>query len=79
MTGDTQQLLDRIAACENRSKANPRKVVKVSPGFYYLTVDDLTWSITHEREIDRWVAYVNNFVYTDEMKTKREIIESILG
>lgn len=72
-------LLQHIEQVEKKSKANPKKVYRVSPGFYFLTVDEKLWSITYCTEIKMWTAYVDRFLEADETHTKRQMIEVLLS
>lgn len=76
-----QELLQHIEQCDTKSRANPRKVVKVSSGCYYLTVDDHLWHIIYDSEINRWYSYTNDdkSLETDETRTKRQQIDCLLS
>ena len=77
--GKNHQLQQHIEQIEIKSKANPRKVFRVSKGFYFLTVDSQTWHITYCSEIKRWQAYVNKFLEADETVTKKEMMDCLLA
>jgi hypothetical protein len=77
---ENREFLAFLEKCEARSKANPRKVINVAPGFVFLTLEDgNTWSIVHDRAAREWVAYVGNFLEADPKKTKREMVASLLA
>lgn len=76
---ENREFLAFMKKCEARSKATPRKVINVAPGFYFLTVEGNTWSIVHDRSAREWVAYVGNFLEADPKQTKRDLVASLLA
>ena len=77
-----QKTLNRIELLKQKSVTYPKKVIKVTPGFYWLTCEDgNTYKVIHDRdEHHRWYAYSedDDSLYTDEYLTKKGVINCLL-
>lgn len=76
-----QEDLRYIEECQIKSRKNPKKVIKVNRGCYYLTVGEYLWHIVYCSEIDRWYCYTDDAkdMELDEARTKREQVAILLA
>lgn len=81
MNTQTELLRRHLEQCEVTSRANPKKTVKVSSDYYFLTVGKHLWRIVYESHTGLWHSFTNDTKgwETEETLTRREQVAILLS